>query len=139
RLTLMLRPGDLPPSGTADPRVRNITITRNLITCVDHDDPTLHLIGKNTGNFSQCCGLSHARSSHQQQRLSTVEKVTHHRHGAKDCTTNTTGEADHLSLPISDGTDPVEGPLNSGAIISPETTQFVDHVGQIISRNRTIA
>tara|TARA_B100001778_G_scaffold155320_1_gene127677 strand:+ start:192 stop:605 length:414 start_codon:yes stop_codon:yes gene_type:complete len=135
---LMLRTRDLHPSSAADRRVRDITITSNLITGVNHDDPTLHLIGQNTRNFSQCSGLSNPWSSHQQQRLGAVEKVTNHRHRAKNCTPDTACKTDNFSLPISYGTDPVEGPLNAGAIISPEPTQFDDHVSQIFSSDCTI-
>ena len=116
----------------------DITITSNLITGVDHDDPTLHFISQNSGNFSQCCGFSDPRSSHQQQRLGAVEKVANHGDGAKHCTADTTCETNHFSLPISYGTDSVEGALNSGAIIRTEPTQFVDHNSQIVSRDRTI-
>jgi hypothetical protein len=118
--------------------MRNIAITSNLIAGVDHDDPALHLIGQNTGNFSQCCGFSDPRSSHQQQRLGAVEKVSNHGHRAKHCASDTTGQTDNFSLPIAYGADPVEGPLNSGAIIRTEPTQFVHHISQIVSRDRTI-
>jgi hypothetical protein len=116
----------------------NITITSDLITGVDHDNPTLHLIGQNTSDFSQCCGFSDPRSSHQQQRLGAIEKVADHGHRAKHGSSDTTGQTDDFSLAIAYGTDPVEGSLNSGAIIRTEPTQFVHHISQIVSRDRTV-
>ena len=51
-LMLLLRTGNLHPSGPSDRRVRNIAITSDLIAGVDHNDPALKVIGENPGDLT---------------------------------------------------------------------------------------
>jgi len=132
-LMLKFGPGHLHAPGTTDRWMWNVSITSDFIAGVDHNDPLVQIIGQDTGNFPESCGFAHTGASHQQQRLTAVEQITHDCDCSENGSSNTTGEADHITAAITDGTDAMQCSLDAGTIISTELADPAHHLHKIVA------
>jgi hypothetical protein len=111
----------------------DVAVTGDLVAGVNHHDPALQIIRQHARNLTQGGGLSDAWAPHQQQGLTTIQQIPNQGHGAEDRTTDPAGQADHIPPAIADGADPMQGPLDSGAIVCTETTQPGHHGVQVVA------
>src|SRR5579884_1209740 len=112
-------------------RVRNITITRDFIGCINHHYPFIGLVGQNTGYFTQQGGFTHARATKYQDRLTLLDDIANQRDAAQHRTTNTTGQTHNFPLAVPQGANTMQGALNPGAVIVAEFTNTLDHVFEV--------
>src|SRR5438477_11769570 len=72
---LQRRSANLHPPRAADPGMRDVTITADLVRGVDDDHPLLHLIGQHAGALAQHRRPADARATQQQDALSADDHV----------------------------------------------------------------
>jgi hypothetical protein len=122
---------DLHAPGASDRRMRNIPVSGDLVAGVDHDDATLQVIGEDPGDFSQGRGLADPWATHEEQGLTTVQQIADHGDRSVHRPSDATGESDHVSGAVADGTDAVESSLDAGPVVTTEGPQPLQHGGQI--------
>jgi hypothetical protein len=106
-------------------RMRHVAVAADFIGCV-HDHHTLGF-GDDARRFAQQGGLAHARPAEDEHRFARFDNVLNDIDGAIDGAANAQGQTDDGRTPVADGRDPVQRPLDAGAIICIELTRaFVD-------------
>ncbi len=130
-LVLQRRRPNLHPAGLADGRVRDVAIAGDLVGGVDHDDPLAHFVSQNAGGLAEHGRLADPGPTHDQDRLAALDEVLDDLDRPVDRPPDPARQTDDLAVPIADGADPVEGPLDAGPVVVPERTDVVDHVEDV--------
>jgi hypothetical protein len=115
--------GNLHSAGISNCGVRNISITADLIGCVN--DHHSFLFCQNSGYFTQHGGLANSGASKEKQALTFIYKIFDDVDRAVYCAPNTAGQADDVSAPVADGRYAVQGAFQPGAVIGINVTQVI--------------
>src|SRR4029453_9649828 len=83
------------------------------------------------GGLAEHRGLADAGATHDQDRLPGLDEVLDDLDRAVDRAADPAGEADDLAGPVADGADPVERPLDAGAVVVAERPDALDDVGDV--------
>ena len=130
-LVLKRRRADLHPAGLADGRMGDVTVARDLVAGIDHDDPLAHVVGQDPGGLAQHRRLADARAAHDQDRLPALDEVVDNLDRAVDGPPDPAGQPDDLAVPVADGADPMQRPLDPGAIVVAERADVLDDIGDV--------
>jgi hypothetical protein len=107
----------------ADCWMWNVTISRDLVRCVNDHHALGELGGEDARRLTQHGGLSHAWSPHDQDRPSRLNVIAQDFNRSEDGSTYTTGETNDAVRAISDRRDAMQRPLNASSIV---TTKIAD-------------
>jgi len=117
---LQRRSANLHPPRAADPGMRDVTITADLVRGVDDDHPLLHLIGQHAGALAQHRRLADARAPQQQDALPADDHVLDDVDRAGDGPADPAGDAHDLAAAIADHRDAVERALDASPVVVTE-------------------
>ncbi len=99
-LVLERRLGYLHSPGSANRRMRHITISANFVAGIHNDHP--RRISQDARRFSQDCSFTNARSPQDQNAGTRFDQILNNITGAINCTPNAEGQTDHITMAISD-------------------------------------
>src|SRR5439155_13344008 len=105
---LQRRRSDLHPSRATDSRMRDVSITADLIRGIDDYDTLFHLVGQHAGALTQHRGLADPRATQQQDALAADDHILDDVDRAGDGAADSAGDAHDLSRAISYRRDPMQ-------------------------------
>src|SRR5207245_11615198 len=108
---------DLHPSRATDPRMRDVSISSDLIRGIDDYNAPLHLVGEHAGALPQHRGLADPGAAQEQDALSAYDHVLDDVDRAGDGPADPAGDADDLPRAISYRRDAMQRALDPGAVV----------------------
>tara|TARA_B110000116_G_scaffold195021_1_gene169863 strand:+ start:597 stop:1019 length:423 start_codon:yes stop_codon:yes gene_type:complete len=128
---LLRRTWDLHPTCAPDGGVGHIAIAGDLVRCVYDHHPFTDLIRKHASNLAQHRRLANARPSQQKHALTGANQIVDDPNAPKDCSSDTTGNANRTAAAISDNRNPVKGSFNPGPIVVAELADALNDPLQV--------
>jgi hypothetical protein len=125
----------LHPARTPNPRMRNVSITCDLVRRIHNDDAFAEVVGKHARRLAQDRGLPNARASEDQDALPTLHKIAHQLHCPHDRPTDTARQADDGAMPVPDRRDAVQRARNTRAVIVAKGTDARRHRVEVSRRD----
>jgi hypothetical protein len=120
--------GDLHAAGAPDCRMRNVSVTGDLVAGVDDDHAAMQVVRKYAGDLSQHGRFSNTGTAKKEETLSGFDQITNDGNGSIDRATDAAGEAYNLPAPVANGGDPVKRALDAGAVV---ITELADARGNV--------
>jgi hypothetical protein len=134
-VVLEARVSHLHPSARANRRVRDVTVTADLVAGVHDHNAAIYFVGQDTSDFPQFGRFSDSRSAQDEDRLATANDVVDNVDGAFESATDTAGQPDDFAVAVSNRRDTVQSPFDSSSVILAEFTNFSHNELDIVFRN----
>lgn len=132
---LKVRPGHLHAAARSDPRMRDVSVTRDFIGCIDDDHALDQFRGQDPRALSQQRRLSNPGAAQQQDALPGLDHVPENVHCAVDGSTHTAGQSDNHIPSIPNAGNAMQGSLDAGAIVLRERADTMYGVFDVFTRD----
>ena len=132
RRPLVVGQRNLEAAGAPDRRVRDLPIATDLVAGIGDHDPAVQLIRQDRGRAAQHGGLPRPRPAHHQDVPPGLEHLLQGLRRLADRPPDPKGKADDLVVPVADARDPMQGAVDAGSVVLPESRDPAEHILQIL-------